>query len=195
MLTNLFTVFVFLLSGTGLRIISSGKGAMSLLSQYNAYPSGNAFITFKIRARYDGVLTLMSQANVITAHNYVIIISGDDNTKSEIQYLKTTNVIQKSIDFSFPVGATLVSHTGNLLDPNQYIQFWVSWYGGVVRFGKGQTFNNNEIMSISMDCPFEVQNIALGGTKSTYVDWIITTTRKYKIILPGGYELEGKWEL
>jgi hypothetical protein len=34
-------------------------------------------------------------------------------------------------------------------------------------------------MSISMDCPFEVQNIALGGTKSTYVDWLITTTRKY----------------
>ena len=31
-------------------------------------------------------------------------------------------------------------------------------------------------MSISMDCPFEVQNIALGGTKSTYVDWLITTT-------------------
>jgi hypothetical protein len=41
----------------------------------------------------------------------------------------------------------------------------------------------------------KVQNIALGGTKSTYVDWLITTTRKYKIILPGVYELEGKWEL
>ena len=71
----------------------------------------------------------------------------------------------------------------------------MSWYGGVVRVGKGQAFNNDEIMSISMDCPFEVQNIALGGTKSTYVDWIITTTRKYKIILPGVYELEGRWEL
>ena len=137
----------------------------------------------------------MSQANVITSHNYVIIISGNSNTKSVIQYLKTTNVIQKPIDFSFSVGVTLASHTESLLDPTQYIQFWVSWYGGVVRVGKGQTFNNNEIMSISMDCPFEVQNIALGGTKSTYVDWIITTTRKYKIILPGGYELEGKWEL
>jgi hypothetical protein len=52
----------------------------------------------------------------------------------------------------------------------------VSWYGGVVRVGKGQTFNSNEIMSISMDCPFEVQNIALGGTIYTDVDWLITTT-------------------
>lgn len=195
MLTNLFTVFVFLLSGTELRIISSRTDAMPLLSQYGAYPSGNAFITFKIKASYDGVLTLMSQANVITSHNYVIIISGDNNTKSEIQYLKTTNVTQKPVDLSFPVGVTLASHTESLLDPTQYIQFWVSWYGGVVRVGKGQTFNNNEIMSISMDCPFEVQNIALGGTKSTYVDWLITTTRKYTIILLGVYELEGKWEL
>ena len=195
MLTNLFTVFVFLLSGTELRIISSRTDAMPLLSQYGAYPSGNGFITFKIKASYDGVLTLMSQANVITSHNYVIIISGDNNTKSEIQYLKTTNVIQKPVDFSFPVGATLASHTESLLDPTQYIQFWVSWYGGIVRVGKGQTFNNNEIMSISMDCPFEVQNIALGGTTFTVVDWVITTTRKYTIILLGVYELEGKWEL
>ena len=181
--------FVFLLSGTEVRIISSRTDAMPLLSEHNAYPSGNAFITFKIKASYDGVLTLMSQANVITSHNYVIIISGDNDTKSEIQYLKTTNVIQKPVDFSFPVGATLASHTESLLDPTQYIQFWVSWYGGVVRVGKGQTFNSNEIMSIAMDCPFKVQNIALGGTKSTYVDWLITTTRKYKIILQRGHEL------
>jgi hypothetical protein len=45
----------------------------------------------------------MSQANVITSHNYVIIISEDNDTKSEIQYLKTTNVTQKPVDFSFPV--------------------------------------------------------------------------------------------
>ena len=194
MLTNLFTVFVFLLSGTEVRIISSRTDAMPLLSEHNAYPSDNAFISFKIKASYDGVLTLMSQANVITSHNYVIIISGEANTKSEIQYLKTTNVIQKPIDFSF-VGAMLASHTESLLDPTQYVQFWVSWYGGVVRFGKGQTFNSNEIMSIAMTCPFEVQNIALGGTRFTDVDWLITTRRKYKSILPGVYEPEGKGEL
>ena len=93
---------------------------MPLLSEHNAYPSDNAFITFKIKASYDGILTLMSQANVITSHNYVIIISGWANTKSEIQYLKTTNVIQKPIDFSF-VGATLASHTESLLNQlNRY---------------------------------------------------------------------------
>ena len=188
MLTNLFTVFVFLSSGTEVRIISSRTGAMSLLSQYNAYPAGNAFITFKIKASYDGVLTLMSQANVITSHNYVIIISGDNNTKSEIQYLRTTNVTQKSVDFSFPVGPTLASHNESLLDPTHYVQFWVSWYGGVVRVGKGQTFNSSEIMSIAMACPFEIQNIALGGTTFTDVDWLITTTRKYKIVLQRAHE-------
>jgi hypothetical protein len=188
MLTNLFTVFVFLSSGTEVRIISSRTGAMPLLSQYNAYPAGNAFITFKIKASYDGVLTLMSQANVITSHNYVIIISGDNNTKSEIQYLRTTNVTQKSVDFSFPVGPTLASHNESLLDPTHYVQFWVSWYGGVVRVGKGQTFNSSEIMSIAMACPFEIQNIALGGTTFTDVDWLITTTRKYKIVLQRAHE-------
>jgi hypothetical protein len=188
MLTNLFTVFVFLLSGTEVRIISSRTGAMPFLSQYNAYPAGNAFITFKIKASYDGVLTLMSQANVITSHNYVIIISGDNNTKSEIQYLRTTNVTQKSVDFSFPVGPTLASHNESLLDPTHYVQFWVSWYGGVVRVGKGQTFNSSEIMSIAMACPFEIQNIALGGTTFTDVDWLITTTRKYKIVLQRAHE-------
>ena len=157
MLTNLFTVFVFLLSGTEVRIISSRTDGMPLLSHCGAYPAGNAFITFKIKASYDGVLTLMSQANVITSHNYVIIISGDNNTKSEIQYLRTTNVTQKSVDFSFPVGPTLASHNESLLDPTHYVQFWVSWYGGVVRVGKGQTFNSSEIMSIAMACPFEIQ--------------------------------------
>jgi len=194
MLTNLFTVFVFLLSGTEVRIISSKTDAMPLLSEHNAYPSGNAFITFKIKASYDGILTLMSQANVITSHNYVIIISGDANKRSVILYLKTTRLIRKPVDFSF-VATTLASHTESLLNPTQYVQFWVSWYGGVVRVGKGQTFNSNEIMSIAMACPFEVQNIALGGTTHTDVDWLITTTRKYKIILPGVYEPEGKGEL
>ena len=161
---------------------------MPLLSQYNAYPAGNAFITFKIKASYDGVLSLMSQANVITSHNYVIIISGDNNTQSEIQYLRTTNVTQKSVDFSFPVGPTLASHNESLLDPTHYVQFWVSWYGGVVRVGKGQTFNSSEIMSMAMACPFEIQNIALGGTTFTDVDWLITTTRKYKIVLQRAHE-------
>ena len=191
MLTNLFTVFVFLLSGTEVRIISSRIDAMPLLSEHNAYPSDNAFITFKIKASYDGILTLMSQANVITSHNYVIIIGGDANKRSVILYLKTTSLIRKPVDFSF-VATTLASHTESLLSPSQYVQFWVSWYGGVVRVGKGQTFNSNEIMSIAMACPFEVQNIALGGTIHTDVDWLIMTTRKYKIILPGVYESEEK---
>ena len=188
MLTNLFTVFVFLLSGTEVRIISSRTDGMPLLSHYGAYPAGNAFITLKIKASYDGVLTLMSQANVITSHNYVIIISGDNNTKSEIQYLRTTNATQKSVDFSFPVGPSLASHNESLLDPTHYVQFWVSWYGGVVRVGKGQTFNSSEIMSIAMACPFEIQNIAIGGTTFTDVDWLITTTRKYKIVLQRAHE-------
>ena len=43
-------------------------------------------------------------------------------------------------------------------------------------------------MSMAMACPFEVQNIALGGTRFTDVDWLIMTTRKYKIILQRAYK-------
>ena len=53
---------------------------------------------------------------------------------------------------------------------------------------KGQTFNSSEILSIAMACPFEIQNIALGGTTFTDVDWLITTTRKYTIALQRAHE-------
>jgi hypothetical protein len=49
MLTNLFTVFVFLLSGTEVRIISSRTDAMPLLSQYNAYPAGTHLSRLKLK--------------------------------------------------------------------------------------------------------------------------------------------------
>jgi hypothetical protein len=53
--TVLYFFFVFLLSGTEVRIISSRTDGMPLLSHYGAYPAGNAFITLKIKASYDGV--------------------------------------------------------------------------------------------------------------------------------------------
>jgi hypothetical protein len=57
-------------TGTEVRIVSSRTDAMPLLFQYGAYPSGNAFITFKIKASITQVICQNITVPNITTETY-----------------------------------------------------------------------------------------------------------------------------
>ena len=137
------------------------------LSNYNAFPSNDNFIRFRLRG--NGAAFYLESANkTVPVSNkkifYYIFISAWNNYKSAILLVNKTWYVNGNL------GDHMVTEfIGAQLSTTEFREFWLSWRGHTVKVGKGTEYNKNLIMSWRNPCPFKIVDIAISS--EFYCDW------------------------
>lgn len=110
-------------------------------------------------------MTAVKDANVYLAEN-------DSGSSKGNYYRFCMGCWSNSKSVIIASGTTVATHHGALLSTVFYNAFWISWSGGLIRAGTGDTVGNNVIMSYSTSSPYAVKYILLqtnhGGSPG---DW------------------------
>ncbi|CAC5402996.1 unnamed protein product [Mytilus coruscus] len=127
------------------------------LADYGAFPSIENNLKFEVKGCKDAHMILSSQLIKITPF-YHIGIGLYTNTKT---ILARERIAYEYVD----------EHLENNLDCNNFLQFWLSWKNGKIRFGKGLVVHVNTILAYDEACPFAIQNIEISADEGVTLAW------------------------
>jgi hypothetical protein len=91
---------------------------------------------FKVKASSDAKISLLRVPSNFLAPSYEIIVGAEFNTRT-ILHSKAAGGDQVVFQVNTP----------DILSSAELRSFWVSWMNGTVRFGKGDTPGQNELMN------------------------------------------------
>jgi hypothetical protein len=91
---------------------------------------------FKVKASSDAKISLLRVPSNFLAPSYEIIVGAEFNTKT-ILHSKAAGGDQIAFQVNTP----------DILSSAELRSFWVSWMNGTVRFGKGDTPGQNELLN------------------------------------------------
>ena len=127
------------------------------LADKGVFSSTESNLKFELKGCKEAHIILSSQL-IKQPPFYHIGIGLDTNTK--------TILARESVAYGI-VGELL----GNDLDCNNFRQFWISWFNGKIRFGKGLNVDVNTILAYDEDCPFAIQNIEISSDIGATLVW------------------------
>ncbi|VDI68844.1 Hypothetical predicted protein [Mytilus galloprovincialis] len=127
------------------------------LADKGVFSSTESNLKFELKGCKEAHIILSSQL-IKQPPFYHIGIGLDTNTK--------TILARESVAYGI-VDELL----GNDLDCNNFRQFWISWFNGKIRFGKGLNVDVNTILAYDEDCPFAIQNIEISSDIGATLVW------------------------
>lgn len=119
---------------------------------------GHTHFTFKVKATKNVKVIL---ANIPTLHHvlgYLVTIGDDDGQMTKI---------------SKRDGSTIDESTPDILDPEEGSEFWVSWYGGIVRVGTGIEVGENELVHFDDGYPIDINAVSISTDQDVTGKWEI----------------------
>ncbi|XP_052068664.1 uncharacterized protein LOC127707946 [Mytilus californianus] len=151
--------------GEEINITLEGKKDRHLLSEFNALPTHEKFVSFKLKSCYEGVIWFLSKSAGFQNDYvfYMASIGTSYNTLSTLGGFKDGAVIEWQ-RISDPQ-----------VDCNNYKQFWFSWDDGYLMVGKGSIKNQSVLLIHQPKCPFDTKQIGISGHDSL-THWIFNTT-------------------
>ena len=91
---------------------------------------GLSSYVFKVQAAKDVYVALSSVPRQYNTLTYEVRIGTDENTMSSIEKSDGLRVDAPTVD---------------ILSPSAYLDFWVAWDGGNIRFGRGEVIGSLKI--------------------------------------------------
>ncbi|CAC5410576.1 unnamed protein product [Mytilus coruscus] len=153
--------------GEEIKITLEGKKDKHLLSEFNALPTHEKFVSFKLKSCHEGVIWFLSKStgfdnDYVYYTMYRAYIGGYFNTLSMLQ--------------EFKEGTMFEQHRiqGTQVDCNNYKQFWFSWDVGYLMVGKGNIKNQSVLLIFQPKCPFDIKEIGISG-HNLLTHWIFNT--------------------
>ncbi|XP_062614995.1 uncharacterized protein LOC134276738 [Saccostrea cucullata] len=143
-----FVMFVLLprIRAVDIEVSTADNRQYVKLSTYCIIAAGRSFYTFKVKAKNDAHFALMSDDDD-TRPLYEIVIGGWNNRKSCIRTGKQL--------------PCLSTYSQTVLSQAAYRSFWVTWIGGNIVVGEGDTINVNGIMSYHHSSPYPINFFAV----------------------------------
>ncbi|CAC5422408.1 unnamed protein product [Mytilus coruscus] len=145
-------------------ITLKGKQDKLLLSEVNVLPTQEKFISFKLKSCHEGLIWFLPQSTSFGNDYmyYVAYIGALYNT------LSTLEGSEDGKGFEFQ------RVSGPQVDCNNYKQFWFSWDDGCLMIGRGSIKNKDVLMSVQLECPFDIKQIGISG-HNYETNWIFDT--------------------
>ncbi|CAC5390199.1 unnamed protein product [Mytilus coruscus] len=162
-----------MMSGEEINITLEGKKDRHLLSEFNALPTHEKFVSFKLKSCYEGVIWFLSKSAGFQ-NDYVFYkasIGTSYNTRSTLGGFKDGTVIAWQ------------RISGPQVDCNNYKQFWFSWDDGYLMVGKGSIKNQSVLLIQQPKCPFDTKHIANSSTTTPQEQENTKVITRYRLTL------------
>ncbi|KAL1129555.1 hypothetical protein AAG570_012500 [Ranatra chinensis] len=133
--------------------------------EYKFFPVDGKFISFKVKANNDAHVALTTAPSE-GSPMYEVFIGGWGNSKYALRKNKEKPELA-AVD------------SANILDSNEYKEFWICWRGGNISLG-GSIDDPNPILSWTEPSPFNITHFGVRTGWGATGHWIVDETARPK---------------
>ncbi|CAG2185220.1 unnamed protein product [Mytilus edulis] len=142
------------------------------LEKYGIEGSKITSFKFQVKASKDANVFLSSSTTMdSTMPFYDVNLGAHDNTKTQL--VRRLDDSLSTTPFTKEWKAGFDRHR---LKNTEFRDFWVSWYGGIIKHGRGPVVGDDIIGEWADPNPFPVKSIGVLNSFNTQGDWIIHVT-------------------